>query len=148
MADIPHPWDAYGHLQAVLSRAHRVSDQTWGTEAALEAILRSLQDNQPVTSDDLTRTAASERRRERHRAHLRLVHLQGVEVGADPDDALAAREGLHIARSKVSSRDWPVLCQVAEGYRYAEIAGRIGVTPGCLRVRLRRCRQQLAGRAA
>ncbi len=64
MADIPHPWDAYGHLQVVLSRAHRVSDQTWGTEAALDALLRSLQDNQPVTSDDLTRTAASERRRE------------------------------------------------------------------------------------
>jgi DNA-binding NarL/FixJ family response regulator len=148
MADILHPWDAYAHLQAQLSRAHLVSDHTWGMEAALDAILRSLHDNQPVTPDDLTRTAASERRRERYRARLRLTSLRGVEVGADPDERLAAREGLRIARSKVSSRDWPVLWQVAEGYNYPEIAGRIGVTPGCLRVRVQRCRQQLVGKAA
>jgi DNA-directed RNA polymerase specialized sigma24 family protein len=148
MADFPHPWDAYARLQAALSRAHRLSEKTWGTEAALDAILFSLQDNHPVTSDDVTRAAASERRRERHRARLRLVHLASVEVGADPDDAFAAREILRIARSKVSGRDWPVLCQLAQGYSYAEVAARTGDTPGSLRVRVRRCRQQLAAKAA
>ena len=148
MADLPHPWDTYARLQAALSCGRHVCNRSWGTEAALNAILLSLQDDNPVTSDDLARTAASERRRERHRAHLRLVHLTGVEVGADPDDAVAAREGLRIARSKVLSRDWTVLCQVAEGYSYTEVAARGGCTPGGLRVRVLRCRQQIAAKVA
>lgn len=148
MADLPHPWDIYAHHQAALSRGRCLSDQIWGTEAALDAILRSLQDNNPVTSDDLARTAASERRRQRHRARLRLVYLRGVEASADPDDALASREGLRIARSKVSIRDWRVLCQVAEGYSYAEVAAQVRCTPESLRIRVLRCRQRLAARAA
>jgi hypothetical protein len=149
MADLPHPWDIYARLQAALSRGNHLSDQTWGTEAALDAILLSLQEKNPVTSDDLARIAASERRRERHRARLRLVHLTGGgEIGVDPDGALAAREGLRIARSKVSSRDWRVLCQLAEGYSYADVAAQTRSTPGNLRIRVLRCRQRLAARAA
>lgn len=143
MADLPHPWDIYAHLQAALSRGRNLTDQTWGMEAAANAFLLSFQDNQVVTSDDLARTAASERRRQRHRAHLRLVHFSGIELGADPEDALAAREKLHNVQSTVSRRDWRVLCQVAAGYSYAEVAARNRSTPGSLRVRVRRCRQRL-----
>lgn len=148
MADLPHPWDTYARLQAELSNGHRLTDQSWGTEAKLDAILLSLQTKTAITSNDLKRTAASERRRERHRAHLRLVYLGDDDMGAAPEEMLAAREGLRILQSRVLSQDWSVLCQLAEGYSYADVAARMHSTPGALRVRVLRCRQQLAKKAA
>jgi hypothetical protein len=148
MADFPHPWDAYASLQAALSRGRYITDQSWGTEAAMNRILVSLQDNKPPAADQIARTAASERRRERHRARLRVIHLAGGDISARPEDALAARQELRVARSKVSERDWSVLCQLATGYNYAEVAAVNGGTPGTLRVRVLRCRQHLATKAA
>ena len=114
----------------------------------MNRLLVSLQDNKPLTSDDIARAEASERRRERHRATLRLVHLAGHDVSAHLEDALAARHELHVARSKVSERDWSVQCQVAAGYDYAEVASNNGGTPGSLRVRVLRLRRELAVKAA
>jgi hypothetical protein len=123
MAELPHPWDIYARLQAALLSGGQISNQSWGTEAAMNRLLDSVQDSKPLTCDDIARVAASERRRERHRTTLRLVHLAGHDVSAHPEDALAARHELHVARSKVSERDWSVLCQVAAGYDYAELPG-------------------------
>jgi len=148
MVDLPHPWNIYIRVQTALSRGRQLSDQAWGAEAALSGILLSLQNNCPITSESVARTAASEGRRERHRARLRLVHMAKGEAGADPDDALAAREGLRITQSRVSSEDWAVLQQVAEGHSYTELAAQTRNTPGNLRVHVLRCRQRLVGRAA
>jgi hypothetical protein len=148
MADLPHPWDMYARLQAELSRGCQVGDESWGAEAALNRILLSLQDNSQVTSDDLARTTASERRRERYRARLRRIHVGADEPGADPSEALAARDTLRIAGSMVSNQDWGVLRQLAEGYSYAEVAAQTGSSSGRLRVRVLRCRQRLAAIAA
>lgn len=83
MADLPHPWDTYDHLQATLSRSQSISHESWGTEAALNAILCSSRDK-PLTTDEIARTAASERRRERHRAHLRLVYFSDCDAPLIP----------------------------------------------------------------
>jgi hypothetical protein len=114
----------------------------------MNRLLDSVQDNKPLIFDDIVRVAASERRRERHRATLRLVYLAGHDVSAHPENALAARHELRVARSKVSERDWSVLCQVAAGYDYADVASNNGGTPGSLRVRVLRLRRELAVKAA
>lgn len=145
MADFPHPWDAYAHLQAALLRNGSISDESWGTEAAMNRILNSGQDNRPMTKEEIARTAASERRRERRRAHLRVVYLSDYDNSAHPEDGLAARQDLDLLRSKVSETDWTILCQVAAGNSYAEVAAAHGGTAGGLRVRVLRCRKHLRG---
>lgn len=148
MADLPHPWDAYAHLQTALLRSRSLNNQSWGIEAAMNRFLDSLQGKRPLTSDEIARAAASERRRERHRAHLRVVHLASSDVSPHPEEVFAAKQELHVARSKVSERDWSALCQVAAGYTYADMAATTRETPGSLRVRVLRCRQRLAAKAA
>lgn len=148
MADLPHPWDTYARLQSDLLCGRQITDQSWGTEAAMNRVLASLQDNKPPEPDEIARAAASERRRERHRAHLRLVHLSGDDVSPHPEDALAARHELHVVQSRVSERDWSVLCQVAAGYDYADLSSVNGGTPGNWRVRVLRLRRRLAAKAA
>jgi hypothetical protein len=68
MADLQYPWDTYARQPTALSRGGNVSDQSWGTKAAMNRVLVSLQDNQRLTPDQIARGAASERRRERHGA--------------------------------------------------------------------------------
>ena len=148
MVELPHPWNAYASLQTSLRRGCRVDDRSWGTEAAMDRILVSLQDNHPLTSDEIVRAAASERRRERNRTRLRLVHLAGSELSPHPENAIAARQELGVARSKLSGGDWSVLRHVAEGYGYGELASAIGGTPERLRVRVLRLRRKLTAVAA
>lgn len=148
MADLPHPWNIYARHQAKLLRGRQTSGENWGTEAALDRILLTVEESIPVTEDDLARTAASDRRRDRKRTLLRLVYLRADEVGADPSNSLAARDTLRVACSLVSNRDWRMLCQLAEGHSYAEVAGQMGSTPGGLRVRVLRCRKRLTAIAA
>jgi len=143
MADLPHPWGAFEHLQAELSRGRCISEQSWGTEAALNGILDSLRDNQALASEEMARTAASERRRERRRARLRRAHLTGGDTPAHPEDALAARQELLAIRAKVSERDWFLLREIGFGRDYADVASVIGRTPGSLRVYAFRLRERL-----
>jgi len=143
LADLPCSWDDYAHLQAALLRGCQITDRTWGLEEALNRVLASLQDNKPLKSDEIARAAASGGRRERHRARLRIVHLADNGVPAHPEDVLATRHELHVARAKVSEWEWSVLCQVAAGYDYAELASANGGTPGSMRVRVLRLRRQL-----
>lgn len=147
MADLPHPWGAFGHLQAELLRGRCINNQGWGTEAALNRILASLQDNDPPTLEEITRTAANERRRERHRARLRHIYLPANDAPPHPEDALAARQELRSIRAKVSARDWTILREMAFGCDYAEVASIVGGSPGSLRVRMLRLRQRLRARA-
>jgi hypothetical protein len=148
MADFSHPWNAYASLQAELSCARRINNQSWGTEAAMNRVLLSLQDNNPSTSDEIGRAAASERRLERRRAHLRLVYLASSQISPHFENALAAKQELRIAQSKLPKRDWSVLWQVAVGYDYTKLASDNGVTPGNLRARVLRLRRRLAEKAA
>jgi hypothetical protein len=148
MTDLPYPWGVYARLQTEMLRGSRITDQSWGTEAAMNGVLASLQDNKPPTPDEIERTAASERRRERRRAYLRLVYLAGSDTSPHPEAALIARHELDIARSRVSERDWSVLCQVGSGCGYAELASVNGGTSGGWRVRVLRLRRQLAAKAA
>jgi hypothetical protein len=76
------------------------------------------------------------------------VYLADSDVSPHPEEALEARQELCIARSKVSKQDWTLLCQVAMGYDYTEVASVSGGTPGSLRVRVLRLRRQLTAEAA
>jgi hypothetical protein len=148
MADLPHPWDLYVRLQRDSLRCHRVSNYSWGMEAAMGRILTSLENDKPAAPDEISRAAASERRLERDRAHLRLVHFGGSEISDHPEVCLAARQELRAAESKVSTKDWSILCQLAAGHNYAELAIANGGTPGSLRIRVLRCREHLIAEAA
>jgi len=147
MADLPHLWDLYARLQGKSLRCHRVDNHSWGTEAAMGRILTSLEIDKPAAPDEISRAAASEERRERDRAYLRLVHFGGSEVSNHPEVCLAARQELRAAESKVSTKDWSILCQLAAGHNYAELAVANGGTPGSLRIRVLRCREHLIAEA-
>lgn len=143
MADLPQPWDTYAHHQATLARGYSVSDRSWGTEAAMNRILGSLEDTTPLTIEEIARAAASESRRERHRAHLRAIYLSGSDVSlqAQAEEAFFFAHELRLARSKLSEEDWALLCQVAAGHSYEDIAAANGCSVGGLRVRVLRCRR-------
>jgi DNA-binding CsgD family transcriptional regulator len=110
----------------------------------MDRILVSLQDNQPLTSDEIARTAASAGRRDRNRTRLRLVYFAAGESLPHPENAIAARQELEIAKSKLCGNEWSILRHVAEGYSYGELASSVGGTPERLRVRVLRSRRKLA----
>ena len=143
MSDLSDPsWGAYTRLQAELSHDGRICDHTWGLETALNRILAFPQAKH--TNEDVDRMAASARRRERHRTRLRLAHAARADTSPSSETIVAARQELRAVRAKVVARDWALLCEVAGGRRYDEVAEIVGETPGSLRVRVLRLRRQLS----
>lgn len=150
-------WAKYAPLQAELRDNHTVGDRSWGVEAGLNRILSAEPtDHPPANDDDIERVVSSEQRRERHRAALRRLYLteddgprrNGTAVnsprGPDPETFLQVRAELKSARAKVTKSDWVLLCAVAVGRDYAEIAAANGGTPGAMRVRVLRLRREIA----
>jgi hypothetical protein len=116
MADLPNPWDNYARLQTKLSRTRVVTDQTWGNEAALNRTLADAGDGLAPTADEVSVAAASEARRERRYAFLRVVHLADDPTLVHPEAHLAARQDIRAAKAVISSTDWALLCGVATGH--------------------------------
>ena len=144
MAELPHPWGAYTGLARELSSRCRVDDQSWGAEAALNQILASLQQGQSPSLEDIDRTAATARRGERHRAHLRLVHFPASDdTAASPEAEFIARDKLNNISSQLTQRDWTTLLEIGAGSDYGEVASLVGGTAGALRVRVLRIRKEL-----
>ena len=142
MMELSHPWAEYARLQNDLSRNHRVSDRSWGIEEGLNHILWFDHTVTLLTQTDIDRAAASRERSERHRASLRGRYLQFEEEGsADPCTAVQARQELMSLVHRSSDQDWALLCAVAEGYEYAEIAVNSNVSPSSLRARVLRLRR-------
>jgi DNA-directed RNA polymerase specialized sigma24 family protein len=99
----------------------------------------------PANDDDyVDRTISTAQRRERYRAALRRLYLIRDVAGPHPDQQLDARAALRSARARVTKAEWILLCAVAVGYSYTEIAARRGSTAGALRVRVSRLRRDIA----
>lgn len=147
MAELPHPWSAYARLSRGLSRRCCIDGQSWGAEAALNQILILLQQGGSPSQEDIGRMGATARRGERHRAHLRLVHLPASEFAASPEAAFAARDELTAISSGLTERDWTILSEVSAGRDYSEVASLVGGTVGALRVRVARIRKELKAAA-
>jgi DNA-directed RNA polymerase specialized sigma24 family protein len=145
MKKLSYPWSVYANLQAELSGNRRVSEQAWGTEAALNRFLDPSKNEPFFNIETATLAAASERRKERRRAKLRLIYLADCEQANEPEIMLDARQQLHQIELKIPVNDWSLLCRVGSGQNYDEIANAIGATPGSLRTRVTRLRGQLAG---
>jgi len=150
-------WDKYAPLQAELRDNHTVGDRSWGVEAGLNGILSAEPTSHPpANDDDIQRVVSSEQRRERHRAALRRLYLteddgmrrNGMPVnsprGPDLETFIEVRAELKSTRTKVTKSDWDLLCAVATGREYAEIAAAKGGTVGALRVRVSRLRREIA----
>jgi hypothetical protein len=142
---IDFPWDKYAFLQAELRDKPSVGNRSWGIEAGLNRILSAepLSSNHPLANDDIERAVNNEQRRERHRAELRRLYLVKEEPGPHPETSLQARAELRLARAKVTKSGWDLLCAVAVGRDYAEIATANGGAPGALRVRVLRLRREV-----
>ncbi|SRR6266568_3112053 len=148
MAELPHPWGAYAHLQEQ-SRKSQIDDRAWGVEAGLNLIVAS-DPTTPPSQDQIDRTVASTARLERYRVQLRSLYLNDEE-SVDPNAALqaiAARQILQLIRKSAANSDWVLLCEVAAGQEYTEIAARRRVTAGSLRARVLRLRRSLVKLAA
>jgi hypothetical protein len=138
------PWGKYACLRAELQANRSVGNRSWGIEAGLNRILSAgLTSHPPANDEDIERAISNEQRRERHRAALRRRHLVKEEGGPDPETSLQARAELRSVRAKAIKSAWNLLCAVAVGHDFAEIAAAKGGTSGALRVRVFRLRREM-----
>ena len=144
MKSLPRRWSIYANLQAEMSSNRRVSERSWGMEAALKQFLCSPENLDLSEPDSAEKAAANERRRERRREKLRLVYISNTEQAVQPEDALDARHSLNAIQLKTAPNDWSLLCQVGLGENYQKISLTTRATPGSLRARVRRLRVMLA----
>ena len=136
-----HPeWDAYARLQEELARSTTINQHAWGLETGLHSTLSG------ASGDDADRAVRSQRRRERHRARLRLIHIDGGDavVSTVSVAALDARRALQRIRVQLGARNWFLIRSIAEGEDYRSLSALLGVAPGTLRARVRRLRLKLA----
>lgn len=138
MDELPEPWGSYQRLQNTLRQRDRVDDVAWGLEAGLN---RSLTNRE--ASENISRAVESESRKERYRAQLRGIYFVVEPVVASPENELIAIEHLDRIRSSVAALDWELLCDVADGISYSEIAGSRQTTAGALRIHVFRLRRVL-----
>lgn len=146
MKKLPQKWATYATLQADLLTSRRVSERSWGTEAALNELLCNHEKIDLLNSDSAERIAASRRRRERRRERLRLVYMSRLGEAVHPEDALDARHRLNAIRLKTSPSDWSLLFQLGLGESYESISVTTRTTPGSLRTKVRRLRVILAAK--
>src|SRR5207244_3065751 len=119
-------WDAYGALQDELDERTLIDSEAWGLEEALNTLLLDpgTKVSGGATAINLQRVRNAAARRERHRAHVRVLR---VVQGGLPDGELEyrvaeARETLNFLHLQVASDDWVLLEAVAEGVPYAVLA--------------------------
>jgi hypothetical protein len=140
------PWDKYQLMQAELRTTYTVGNRSWAVEDAMNHIAEAgLTHQTPANDDYVDRVISTTQRRERHRAALRRLYLVEDHAGPHPEEQLDARAALRSARAKVSKSDWDLLCAVAVGRSYAEMAARRGTTAGALRVHVSRLRHDELG---
>jgi hypothetical protein len=144
MSELPHQWDEYVRLQGQLGNRRHVDGSSWGLEAELDNLLKSIGSEKHIPSaEELDRTARSESRKERHRATLRRVYLTPIDPTSDTQGRLDARHELKAVQDQVAAKDWELLHAIGVGRDYEELAEARGVTVGSLRVRVLRLRRGL-----
>jgi len=144
MADLPQPWRAYARLQIELSDNGKLDARYWGAEAGLNHFLIADPDSAPRPDAEIARARSAGTRRERSRSRWRAVHLEPfIQAAADPEPGLAARRELHDLRSRMTSDEWALLCGLAMGHEYAELAQSRGSNSGALRLTALRLRNRL-----
>jgi DNA-directed RNA polymerase specialized sigma24 family protein len=160
MAELPFPWNIYEAKQKQLKRSHRLTDQTWGIENGLNALLTavesgSLPKNQDDAQRELDRNIASRTWTERNRARLRRKYIRPApETDPRPQHhpasfSPAQTEGqLHAIirvsqiRGDMTSAEWDLIVRVRDGFDCQEIALESGVSAGNIRTRLSRLRSR------
>ena len=139
------PWDKYAALQAELRDTYTVGNRSWAVEDAMNHITVGPIEETPANDDGyVDRAVSTAQRRERHRAALRRLYLVEGHAGPHPEEQLDARAALRSARAKAAKADWDLLCAVAVGCSYTEIAAWRGSSAGALRVRVSRLRRDIA----
>jgi phage/plasmid primase-like uncharacterized protein len=137
------PWHHYAYLQDELDD-FRVSDRSWGIEAALNRIVAGDFTDSTTINIDIGRTIANEERRERYRAALRRLHLTTNDASPHAEEHLVARAELRAAEAKTTKKKWRLLVAIGEGHDYAELAAAEGATIGSLRAKVFRLRREIA----
>jgi hypothetical protein len=161
MAELPFPWNIYEAKQKQLKRSHRLTDQTWGIENGLNALLSAVESgtlakNQDDGQRDLDRNIASRIWTERNRARLRRKYIKPApEMDPFPQRhpasfSPAETEGrLHASirvsriRSGMTSTEWDLIVRVTAGFDCHEMALESGVSAGSIRTKLSRLRSRL-----
>ena len=146
MAEIPHSWRAYAHLQQQVGQNRRVDARAWAVEAGLDHFLGVQAGAEG--DDDVARAISTARRREAHRGGALRRHAEALSGLYHPEAAIHARLTLEAIRSCLTESEWDVLCDVGAGRSYDEIAEARDSTPGGCRIRVLRLRRTLAAREA
>lgn len=161
MAELPFPWNIYTEKQEQLKRSNRLTDQTWGIENGLNALLTSLETNsikdQADWRRDVDRAIDSRFCRERNRARLRRRYLRTpAEFDTRPqrhpadfstrpmEDHLHARIRLSKVFANSTTDEQKLIAAAAAGFDCKEIAKMYGLAhDGAIRTRLSRLRARL-----
>ena len=161
MAELPFPWNVYAEKQQQLKRSNRLTDQTWGLENGLNALLTSIETNsvtdQTALRCDIDRAVDSRFWRERNRARLRRRSLKPpaefdtrperhpADFSAQPEENhLHARINLSKVFAALAKDEWKLIIAAAAGFDCKEMASMWGGgNPGAIRTRLSRLRSRL-----
>jgi len=147
MANLPYAWAAYAQFQSRLSRLHKLSDHTWGLEAALNVVFQPDFSPELTSAEEFRRAAASaSRKRRRHRA--RFLANEAVSDIPDPKDMVAqivTRQALRIIEAEVDRQsDYRLLEGIAFERDYEHLAKLLGQRATTLRSRALRLRRRFA----
>jgi hypothetical protein len=160
MAELPFPWNIYEAKQKQLKRSHRLTDQTWGIENGLNALLTAVESgtvskNPEDAQRDLDRDIASRIWTERNRARLRRKYIKPAPEmdlqpqrhpasfsPAEPEGRVHASIQVAQIRGSMTSTEWNLIVRATEGFDCNEMAREDGVSAGSIRIRLSRLRSR------
>jgi DNA-binding NarL/FixJ family response regulator len=148
---LPSFWHLIFGLQR-LTNATILTSRTWGTEEALEALLRELPQDEGVLVTHLLMQRFRNLRRNRTAKHRHRQHMLSAlarDAGrrgapADPADIALKQERLDELRSQATRHEWHLLEALATGHTLAEVAASRGISVSCCKTQVCRLRKRLA----
>jgi DNA-binding NarL/FixJ family response regulator len=148
---LPHPWDAFGRLQAA-TNSHVISAWTNASDEALTELLEELAagvvpSNATAIEQRHRALTANRAKKYRHRATLEdqvVHHMRRQQQRPDQADLAGVRQLVALASASLPAEDRELLRDVlGNGMSYREAASRLAKPVGTLKARISRLRRRL-----
>jgi DNA-directed RNA polymerase specialized sigma24 family protein len=146
MNDLPSPWNEYARLQGLAQKISRIDSYSWGIEEEMASFLEAPSTFTLATAKRLNRVRQTAARRERARSLLRETNSSELRPqNPNPISYLEAREVLEHIKNAIESPQWELLLGHATGKNYKELGRQLCISPGAVRAKVFRLRQDLNG---
>ena len=151
---IPSPQEPWAVFCDLHSQADSpiLNQDAWAVDEALNALLDEIADDQ-ISADPQKvlqrfKTLRSNRAAKHRRRHqiLAAAYFRDSSMASivEPFPIVAHRENLEHVRQHVTAAEWSLLCHLAMGHTYQEVAQHTGCIPQNLKPKVSRLRARLA----